>query len=50
MEGDEMIAAIYVVTRLATLLIVLTPLSASAECAWVLWSSVFDLHTSSTEW
>ena len=33
-----MIAAIYAVTRLAALLVLLTPWSASAECAWVLWS------------
>ena len=32
-----MIAAIYAVTMLAALLVVLTPVSAWAECAWVLW-------------
>jgi len=32
-----MIAAIYAVMMLAALLVVLTPLSASAECAWVMW-------------
>jgi hypothetical protein len=45
-----MIAAIYAVMMLAAMLVLLTPWSAWAECAWVLWSSVFDLHTSSTEW
>jgi len=33
-------AAIYVVTMLTALLVVLTPLSASAECAWVLWTEI----------
>jgi len=32
-----MITAIYAVVMLAVLLVVLTPWSASAECAWVLW-------------
>jgi hypothetical protein len=35
-----MIAAISAVTMLAALLVVLTPLSASAKCAWVLWAKV----------
>jgi hypothetical protein len=34
-----MIAAIYAVTRLAALLVLLTPWSAWAECAWVLWQT-----------
>jgi hypothetical protein len=33
-----MITALYAVTMLAAVFVVLTPLSASAECAWVLWS------------
>jgi hypothetical protein len=32
-----MIAAIYAFTMFAAVLVVLTPLFASAECAWVLW-------------
>jgi hypothetical protein len=35
-----MIAALYAVTMLSGLLVVLTPLSVSAECAWVLWQDI----------
>jgi len=40
-----MIAAIYAITMLAALLAVLAPLSASAECAWVMWFSSEDTRT-----
>jgi hypothetical protein len=37
-----MIAALYAVTMLAAVFVVLTPLSASAECAWVLWEHTWQ--------
>jgi len=41
-----MIAAVYAVTRLAALLVLLTPSSAWAECAWVLWEHVMTSNPS----
>jgi hypothetical protein len=39
-----MIAAIYAVMMLAALLVVLTPWSACAECAWVLWLKDYSFN------
>jgi hypothetical protein len=50
LRDAPMIAAIYAVTMLSALLVVLTPWSASAECAWVLWRWTTGTGLTNTTW